>query len=75
MTLAGEKVAVKIQYPGVADGIDSDIDNLLSILNVARILPKGMFLENFASVGLFFWNIYFYFFKGGKKRAEGGMRL
>ena len=34
-------VAMKIQYPGVAEGIDSDINNLMSTLNVANVLPEG----------------------------------
>jgi aarF domain-containing kinase len=42
----GEKVAVKIQYPGVKDSIDSDMDNLLMILNASSLLPKGMFAES-----------------------------
>lgn len=37
----GQEVAVKIQYPGVAKSIDSDINNLLSILKIWQILPKG----------------------------------
>lgn len=35
----GRRLALKIQYPGVARSIDSDVDNLASLLNVARILP------------------------------------
>lgn len=37
----GRPVAVKVQYPGVAKGIESDIDNLMSVLNVWKILPDG----------------------------------
>ncbi|VDM55197.1 unnamed protein product [Angiostrongylus costaricensis] len=53
--LDGRKVAVKIQYPGVAErisclGIDSDINNLVSILSVGGIFPKGLFLEKFVEV-------------------------
>ena len=44
------KVAMKIQYPGVAEGIDSDIDNLVSVLNIGGLFPKGMFLESFVKV-------------------------
>ncbi|KRZ18017.1 Chaperone activity of bc1 complex-like, mitochondrial [Trichinella zimbabwensis] len=44
----GEKVAMKIQYPGISKSIKSDIDNLLSVLSIGNFLPKGMFLENFA---------------------------
>lgn len=39
----GRSVAMKIQYPGVAEGIESDITNLVSTLSVANILPEGEF--------------------------------
>ncbi|CAF1005696.1 unnamed protein product [Brachionus calyciflorus] len=45
-----EKVAVKIQYPGVAESITSDIDNLMSILNLSSLLPKGMYAESAIAV-------------------------
>uniref|UniRef100_A0A914LBU2 ABC1 atypical kinase-like domain-containing protein n=1 Tax=Meloidogyne incognita TaxID=6306 RepID=A0A914LBU2_MELIC len=48
-TLDGTKVAVKVQYPGIANGIEADFDNLLSLLSFGRVLPKGLFLENFAA--------------------------
>jgi len=32
---------MKIQYPGVAEGIDSDINNLVAIMKVWNILPPG----------------------------------
>ena len=47
---AQDKVAVKIQYPGVAESIQSDIDNLMGILNVAQLLPKGMYADNVVRV-------------------------
>lgn len=37
----GRSVAMKIQYPGVAEGIESDINNLISTLKVADIIPEG----------------------------------
>lgn len=37
----GRSVAMKIQYPGVAEGIDSDINNLIGTLKIANILPEG----------------------------------
>ncbi|KAJ2162073.1 hypothetical protein GGF46_000948 [Coemansia sp. RSA 552] len=40
------KVAVKVQYPGVADSIDSDLDNMQSLLVMSKLLPRGMYLEN-----------------------------
>jgi aarF domain-containing kinase len=41
----GQKVAVKVQYPGVADSIDSDLNNLTVLLTASRLLPKGLFLD------------------------------
>ena len=41
----GQTVAVKIQYPGVATSIDSDLNNLSVLLTASRILPKGLFLD------------------------------
>ena len=40
-TKSGQNVAVKIQYPGVAQGIESDIINLMGVLKVANVLPQG----------------------------------
>lgn len=37
----GRSVAVKIQYPGVAKSIESDINNLMSILKFWNVLPEG----------------------------------
>jgi predicted unusual protein kinase regulating ubiquinone biosynthesis (AarF/ABC1/UbiB family) len=39
VTTDGRDLALKIQYPGVARSIDSDVDNLTGLLRVARILP------------------------------------
>ncbi|CAL4130120.1 unnamed protein product, partial [Meganyctiphanes norvegica] len=41
----GRSVAMKIQYPGVADGIESDINNLIATLKVANVLPEGLYLD------------------------------
>ena len=37
---------MKVQYPGVAKGIDSDIKNLMGLLKVFNILPEGLFIDN-----------------------------
>lgn len=37
----GSEIALKIQYPGVAKSIGSDVDNIASLLNLAGIFPKG----------------------------------
>lgn len=42
---SGQTVAVKVQYPGVADSIDSDLNNLSILLTASRLLPKGLFLD------------------------------
>lgn len=41
----GKRVAVKVQYPGVADSIDSDLSNLAILLTASRLLPKGLYLD------------------------------
>ncbi|CAH1160069.1 unnamed protein product [Phaedon cochleariae] len=46
----GSEVAIKIQYPGVARGIESDINNLGGIMKMWNVFPKGMFLENLMTV-------------------------
>jgi len=38
----GQSVAVKIQYPGIKKSINSDVDNLMTILNLLKILPKNI---------------------------------
>lgn len=35
----GRELALKIQYPGVAKSIDSDVDNVATLLQASRILP------------------------------------
>ena len=46
--LDGTEVAVKVQYPGVAKSIDSDIRNLMSLISVMAFLPEGLFIDNIA---------------------------
>ncbi|KOS19040.1 Protein ABC1 -like protein [Escovopsis weberi] len=41
----GRRVAVKIQFPGVADSINSDLDNIGILLAATKLLPKGLYLE------------------------------
>jgi aarF domain-containing kinase len=42
---SGQKVAVKIQFPGVADSINSDLDNLSMLLLATKMLPRGLYLN------------------------------
>jgi len=41
-TLDGKNIVLKIQYPGVAESIDSDVDNIATLFKVTNILPKHM---------------------------------
>lgn len=45
-----QDVAIKIQYPGVAVGIQSDIENLVGIMKVWNMFPEGMFIDNVVEV-------------------------
>ena len=38
----GRELAVKIQYPGVRRSIDSDVDNVATLLRVFGLLPKSL---------------------------------
>ncbi|MBB3949112.1 ABC1 kinase family protein [Aureimonas jatrophae] len=42
LTRDGRLLAVKIQYPGVRRSIDSDVDNVATLLRVSRILPAHL---------------------------------
>ncbi|PSC71114.1 aarF domain-containing kinase 4 [Micractinium conductrix] len=46
----GRRAVMKIQYPGVARSIESDVDNLMRLISVANILPKGLYVENAVKV-------------------------
>ncbi len=45
-TVDGRKLAIKLQYPGVAESIDSDVDNLRSLLTLARLVPGDLELDD-----------------------------
>ncbi|PVE59890.1 ubiquinol-cytochrome C reductase [Arthrobacter sp. TPD3018] len=38
----GRRLAIKVQYPGVAESIDSDVDNVATLLRVSGLLPRGL---------------------------------
>jgi aarF domain-containing kinase len=44
-TLENETVAVKIQYPGIAESIYSDLNMLKMLLLMSKWLPKGLYLD------------------------------
>lgn len=39
-------VAVKIQYPGVADSIESDIENVKLLLSYTNLIPEKLYIDN-----------------------------
>ena len=40
----GREIAVKVQYPGVADSIDSDVANVGTLIRLSGLLPAGFAL-------------------------------
>ncbi|KAJ1718308.1 hypothetical protein LPJ61_006702, partial [Coemansia biformis] len=40
------RVAVKVQYPGIASSIDSDLNNMQTLLLLSNLLPRGMYLDS-----------------------------
>jgi aarF domain-containing kinase len=46
----GRAVAVKVQYPGVAQSIHSDLSNLETLLSVLRVAPPGLYLDRIIEV-------------------------
>uniref|UniRef100_A0A8B9ZFE8 Atypical kinase COQ8A, mitochondrial n=1 Tax=Anas platyrhynchos TaxID=8839 RepID=A0A8B9ZFE8_ANAPL len=39
-----------LQYPGVAQSINSDVNNLMTVLSMSNILPEGLFPEHLIEV-------------------------
>lgn len=48
--LDGRLVAMKVQYPGVAESIHSDIDNLMRLARMTDLLPKGLYIDQAVKV-------------------------
>lgn len=42
ITRDGRDLAIKVQYPGVRESIDSDVDNVAALLRMSGTLPKGL---------------------------------
>lgn len=40
-----ERVAVKIQFPNIANSIESDLGYIKILLTAAKLLPRGLFLD------------------------------
>jgi len=41
----GREIVLKIQYPGVAESIDSDVDNIATVLRLSGLLPKELDIQ------------------------------
>jgi aarF domain-containing kinase len=46
----GRRVAIKIQYTGVANSIDSDLDNFKLLIDVLGVFPRGLYLNELINV-------------------------
>jgi predicted unusual protein kinase regulating ubiquinone biosynthesis (AarF/ABC1/UbiB family) len=44
-TRDGRHLAVKVQYPGVARSINSDVDNVYGLIKMSGLSPKGLNLD------------------------------
>lgn len=38
----GRELAIKVQYPGVRESIDADVDNVATLLRMSGLLPKSL---------------------------------
>jgi aarF domain-containing kinase len=45
-----ERVAVKIQFPNIAESVASDLSYIRILLTAGRLLPRGLFLDKTLSV-------------------------
>ncbi|AUC90030.1 ubiquinol-cytochrome C reductase [Alteromonas sp. MB-3u-76] len=42
ITMEGKMLAIKVQYPGVRKSIDSDVDNVATLINLTGLIPKSL---------------------------------
>ena len=41
----GREVVMKVQYPGVADSIHSDVNNVRTLIRLFNVLPAGLYID------------------------------
>eukprot|EP00892_Ulva_mutabilis_P001014 jgi/Ulvmu1/10913/UM007_0090.1 len=46
----GREIAMKVQYPGVANSIESDVDNLMNLMRLLNVFPRGLYVEEAVAV-------------------------
>jgi predicted unusual protein kinase regulating ubiquinone biosynthesis (AarF/ABC1/UbiB family) len=42
ITHDGDELAIKVQYPGIAESIDADVDNVATLLRISGVLPREL---------------------------------
>ena len=42
---SGETLAIKVQYPGIQESIDSDVNNIASLLKLTGLIPKTLTIK------------------------------
>lgn len=52
---------MKIQYPGVADSIESDVENVKRLLTYTNLLPEKLYIDNAMKVKILNFSIFCYF--------------
>jgi aarF domain-containing kinase len=45
-----ERVAVKVQFPNIAESVASDLNYIRILLTAGRLLPRGLFLDKTLAV-------------------------
>jgi len=46
----GRRVALKMQYTGISNSIDSDLDNFKLLIDMLGVFPRGLYLEEMIKV-------------------------
>ena len=47
----GRVIAIKVQYPGVANSIDADVDNVATLLRLSSLLPENLDIAPLLEIG------------------------
>lgn len=71
----GREVAVKVQYPGVARSIDSDIANVGAVLRLSGLVPKGIDLTPYLDEARRLLHEETDYLREGRNLAAFGQRL
>ena len=50
MLVDGRRVALKVQYTGIANSIDSDLDNFKMLVDILGVFPRGLYVEELIKV-------------------------